>query len=510
MALWLVALIPIAVVLVGMVGLRWSGARAGTVSWVVALGLAVVFFGAGPSLLANAQLKSILLSLYVLYIIWMALLFYHVVNEAGVIKTLAAKLPGLTADKGLQVLVLAWAFGSFLQGVSGFGVPTAVVAPLLVGVGLGAEVAVVAAGLGHAWAVTFGSLASSFLALMAATGRGGPELASESAIMLGLACFACGVAVLWAVGGARMAVGHWWQVLVVGSVMSVTQYAVAQLGVYTLAAAAAGLAGLGATVLLARLRRSTSDPPETPPPLSLGWALFPYIALIVIVGSANLVGPLSDFLDGVMIRIRFPELTTALGYTTPAETGRTISVFGHAGALLLYTSLISYAVFRARGNYSNGAARRIVRSTVKGSINSTIGILTMVAMAVTMEHAGMTRALAEGLATAAGSTYPAIAAFIGALGAFMTGSNTNSNVVFASLQDQTAQLLGYAPVVILAAQTTGGAIGGAFAPAKVILGCSTVGLGGREGPVVKATLIYGLVILIIVGVMAFAWVGVLS
>jgi len=134
----------------------------------------------------------------------------------------------------------------------------------------------------------------------------------------------------------------------------------------------------------------------------------------------------------------------------------------------------------------------------------------MVAMAVTLEHAGGTRALAEGLAAAAGSAYPAIAAFIGALGAFMTGSNTNSNVVFASLQDQTAQLLGYAPAVILAAQTTGGAIGGAFAPAKVILGCSTVGLGGKEGPVVRATLIYGLVILIVVGVATIAWAGALS
>ncbi len=510
MFLWILALAPVAIVLIGMVFLRWSGARAGTMSWLVASGIAAFFFGAGPDVLGFAQLKSVLLSLYVLYIIWMALLFYHVVNEAGVIKTFAAMLPGLTGDRGLQVLVLAWAFGSFLQGVSGFGVPTAVVAPLLVGLGIGAEMAVVAAGLGHAWAVTYGSLASSFLALIAATGHSGPELASESAIMLGLACFACGVAVLWAVGGWRMAVGHWWELLVVGGVMSGTQFALAWVGVYTLAAAAAGLVGLGVTVLLARLRQPDTALSERQTPLPLLWALFPYIALILIVGSANLIGPLGEFLDGVMIRIRFPELATALGHTTPAETGRTISVFGHAGALLLYTSLISFAVFRARGNYSNGAARRIVRATLEGSINSTIGILTMVAMAVTMEHAGMTRTLAEGLGAAAGMTYPVTAPFIGALGAFMTGSNTNSNVVFAGLQDQTAQLLGYAPAVILAAQTTGGAVGGAFAPAKVILGCSTVGLGGKEGPVVKATLMYGLVILAVVGVVTLVWVGALG
>ena len=99
-----------------------------------------------------------------------------------------------------------------------------------------------------------------------------------------------------------------------------------------------------------------------------------------------------------------------------------------------------------------------------------------------------------------GSLYPLVSPWIGLLGAFMTGSNTNSNVVFGVLQQETAQLAGLSAALILAAQTTGGAIGSMIAPAKILVGCSTVGLSGQEGPVLKVTLRYGLVITGIIGI----------
>jgi lactate permease len=88
-----------------------------------------------------------------------------------------------------------------------------------------------------------------------------------------------------------------------------------------------------------------------------------------------------------------------------------------------------------------------------------------------------------------------VAPFIGVLRAFMTDSNTNSNVVFGSMQRHVATLVGVSPLIILAAQTAGGAIGSMFAPGKVIVGCSTVGLGGKEGSVLRAAMRYGLVIM---------------
>jgi len=122
----------------------------------------------------------------------------------------------------------------------------------------------------------------------------------------------------------------------------------------------------------------------------------------------------------------------------------------------------------------------------------------------------MTYLLAEGLSRSVGRAFPLMAPFIGLLGAFMTGSNTNSNVVFAPLQMETARLLGVNVLVILGAQTTGGALGSMVAPAKIIVGCSTAGLAGREGEVLKRTLLYGVVITLLVGIVAWGVVYVIA
>jgi lactate permease len=110
----------------------------------------------------------------------------------------------------------------------------------------------------------------------------------------------------------------------------------------------------------------------------------------------------------------------------------------------------------------------------------------------------MTETLARGLAEGVGVAFPFVSPWIGALGAFMTGSNTNSNVVFAALQQRTAELLGYSVALILAAQTSGGALGSVIAPTKIVVGASTGGMAGREGEVMRKMLVYtGLLILLI-------------
>jgi len=523
---WLLAAFPILAVLVLMLGRRWGGAPAGAVGWLVALLVAALRFGAGWRVLAYAQLKGLLLSLFVLYIIWAALLFYRVTDEAGAVEAVGAGLPRLTPDRGLQALLLGWVFSAFLQGVGGFGVPVAVVAPLLVGLGFPPVAAVVIPSVGHAWAVTFGSLGSSFYALMAATGRGGNELAPWSAAMLGLACLGCGAGTLWAAGGRRALWSNLVPLLVIGLAMAGAQFLTVTNGLWPIGGMVSGLAGLvglaiGAIWVTRRREDAESRGAEgqggrgTEERGSRGqetagrnpqsairnlqsaipfWALAPYALLVGIVLAAQLLPPVRDFLGQVVIRVGFPELTTARGWVTPAGEGRSIDVFGHAGALLVYASLLTYGLFRWRGGYAPGAVRRITRGVVRPALRSSLGIAAMVGMAATMEHAGMTYLLADGVARVAGPAFPLVSPFIGALGAFMTGSNTNSNVVFGGLQQQVAALVGVSPLIILAAQTAGGAIGSLFAPAKIIVGCSTVELGAEEGPVLRAAMRYGLLI----------------
>jgi lactate permease len=512
---WLLALSPIAIVLVLMVGFRWGGNRAGPVGWVVGLAVAWLFFGAGPDVLFYSQVQALLLSLFVLYIIWMALVFYRVVDEAGAIAVTGQGIARLTGDRVMQLLLLAWAFSSFLQGVAAFGVPIAVVAPLLIGLGFPPLVAVASVAIGHSWSVTFGSMSSSFQALMAATGLSGQELAPWSAAFLGVACLGCGIGAVWAYQGWRSVRRGALALLLMSGVMVAVQTALAVSGLWTLAGFVAGLAGLAVGAIVARLptyqqrdrnpeHAAPVDPSQPPgaPGMSLKLALIPYLILFVVVATAELWPRLHDVLNQVQIRVPLPEVSTSYGWTMPAGVGRTISVLGHAGALLAYVSVISYALYRLTGHYAPGVVRRIVRQTVRSAMPASIGIASMVGFAVAMDYSGMTYVLAEGLARAAGPAYPVVAPFIGLLGAFMTGSNTNSNVVFAPLQQQAAAVLGINALIILGAQTTGGALGSMIAPAKVILGCSTAGLPGQEGRVLIKTLPPALIISGLVGVLA--------
>jgi len=550
----LAAAAPLLVVLYLMIGRNWGGSKAGPAGYLAAIVISVLVFGADLELILVALGRSVLLALFVLYIVWMALLLYHVVNDAGAIAVIGQELPRFAVDRSSQALLLGWVFGSFLQGASGFGVPAAVVAPLLVGLGFAANPAVVIALVGHAWAVTFGSLGSSFFSLIAATGEPGSVLAAPSAALLAVACLACGLAVLWETDRWPAVRRRWTLLLGVGLVMAGTQFGLAVLGLWSLAAFGAGIAGLAVMVLDFRFgildpqvwrrrfnrdltdENSGSEPPHqaadpgsTVPddeagtrrdlqqpistPLSqdrpsLIKALTPYIIMTVIIVLGQLI--FKEQLSIVKIDPEFPEVSTSFGWITTAGPGRAISVLGHAGALLLYTCVLSFLWFKVKGTFGRDdtySGREIIKKTARGSLKSTIGIFTLVAMAVTMQHAAMTQILAEALSEGTGPVFPFLSPFIGALGAFMTGSNTNSNVVFGGLQLETALSLGLATALILASQTAGGAIGSLFAPAKVIVGSSTVE-GAEESKVLRRAVAYGLAIIALIGLLTWLVIAV--
>ena len=498
---WIFAFSPILTVLVLMIFKNWSGSRAGAAGWFVALITATLIFGAHPVLLAYSQVKGALLSLNVLYIIWAALLLYNVVNETGAIKVIGMGIQRFSGDKAIQIIIFGWIFASFLQGVAGYGVPIAVAAPLLVGLGFSPVVAVAVPAIGHSWSVTFGSMGASFQALMAVSGLESAYLAPWSAALLGITAYLCGIFAVYVYGGWKMVKHSLIAILIVGTAMAGTQYVLAVSGMWTLGGFGASLVGLGTGLAVAKLKiYNQTSPSQSRQEMGLWWALSAYLILIAIVSSGVMIPSVKAFLGQVKLTVTFPEIVSLKGWVTKAGTGKGINLFGHGGALLLYSSIISYFVYRSKGFYKPHALKAILQKTVKSGVPTSLGIVSMVCFAMIMDHCQMIYILAEGISRVFGSFFPFISPWIGLLGAFMTGSNTNSNVVFGVLQQQTAQLAGLSTALILAAQTTGGALGSMIAPAKILVGCSTVGLSGKEGPVLKVTLRYGLIITGIMGI----------
>jgi lactate permease len=502
---WLLAFSPIAMVLFLMVFRDWGGGRAGAAGWFTALIAAALSFGAHPELIAYSQMKGVLLSLNVLYIIWAALLLYHVVNETGAIKAIGIGIQRFSGDKAIQLLIFGWIFSSFLQGVAGYGVPIAVVAPLLVGLGFTPVVAVAAPAIGHSWSVTFGSMGASFQALMAVTGLDDAFLGPSSALLLGFSAYLCAIFAIHVFGGWKLVRHSALAILIIGTVMAGTQYILAVSEMWTLGGFGASLMGMCAALAVSRLKPyRTITVSGVHAEMSLLWAFSAYIILIAIISAGELIGPVKELIGQVKLTMAFPEMSSATGWGVPATNGKSINLFGHGGALLGYSAMASFLLFAAKGYYPPQSLRRIISKTVSSGVPTSLGIVSMVCFALIMDHCGMISILAEGISRLFGGIYPFFAPWIGLLGAFMTGSNTNSNVVFGVLQQQTAELAGISTALILAAQTTGGALGSMIAPAKIIVGCSTVGLAGKEGPVLKATLRYGIMITGMIGLVTLA------
>jgi lactate permease len=497
MLTFFLALIPILLILVLMLGLRWGAVQASIAGYLAALVIAVLFFGSGVELLAYAHLKALLSSLDVLLIIWAAFLFYRVTDEAGAVAQLGESLPHLTADRGMQALVIGWSFASFLQGVGGFGVPVAVVAPILVGLGFPPISAIIIPSIGSGWAVTFGSLGSAFQALLATTGYSSTELVFPAALFLGIAAVITGFLVLHSAAGWRSMYRLALAAIILGVVMGFVQLVVAVKGPWNTAAFLGSMVGLLVSFGLARFYRGEQSQNGRLNGKVLAVALSGYVILVLVTLVVQTVSAVKHLLGGIVIQVQIPQLATNLGYITPAAATKPISLLNHAGAVLLYASILAYLVYRLAGRYKAGAIQSILVGTVKRVQAPSFSIILMVCMAVVMENSGMTEALARGLADFAGILFPLVAPWIGALGAFMTGSNTNSNVVFALLQLRTAQLLGYPVAVILAGQTAGAGLASVVAPAKIVVGTSTADLAGREGEVMRKMMPYIIVLVLL-------------
>ena len=506
---WLLALLPVLTVLLLMVGLGWGGSKAGSAGFICALLLSVSVFGGDLTLVAVAVGKSLLLAADVLYIVWMALFFYHVANESGSVALIGRSLRRLTADRAAQSLLISWIFVSLLQGVGGFGVPIAVVAPLLVGLGYSATQAVIMASLGHGWAVTFGSLGTSFVALTAVTGLPGESLAHDSALVLGLACLISGALVAYVSAGWGGLLRSLPMLTLVGAAMGLTQWWMATRGFWTLGSTSGALAGavVGVAYVLSPLHKSQvqQSGTEAHDTRRIALALAAYVILLLMAFSINLIEPLKQLVDIARIEIPFPAVATSHGWQVAPETGRVISIFGHAGAILFYAGCCAFLLYRRAGYYEDAHIWQEIWAKVRLSARkTTISILALVAMAALMTHSGMTQIIARGISeTFSAALYPLFAPFIGTLGAFMTGSNTNSNVVFGALQQETATLLALSVPIILAGQTAGASLGSVLAPAKIIVGCSTVGLAGQEGPVIRRMLLLGLIPVAFVAILTF-------
>ncbi len=515
---WLLASSPFAFLLITMLGLKWNAKKAGMLAWLVALCVGWLSFGGHPHLLAVASAKGVSLTLFVILIIWTSSFMFQVVSETGTVPVISRWMASLSSDDLLLGLLIAWGLSGIIQAVAGYGVPVAVCAPLMIAAGFDPVKAASSTLVGHAWSITFGSMAASYYTLSLSTKISEAILSHWVGLTFIVPTVLSGLAVAHILQGWGGVKRSFLKVIVSGGAMGVVQWIVAKAGSAQIAALLGASTGVVLITLMSPRGRpvassaltapnSASAPrsagsifPQTGNRSSIHVALSPYYALLGFTLISQL-GPVKAFLGPFRFGLDYPAMTTNLGYQVAAEKAyAAIGLFSHPAPLIVMASLTGLFVYRRNRLLGKGSIGIAWNNTVKQCWPTTLGVLTMVMMALVMTDTGMTREMASGVAFVAGPLFPLVSPFVGVLGCFMTGSNTNANVLFGSFQMGTARTLGINATLIAASQTAGGSLGSSIAPSKVLLGSSTSGLTGREHQILKTCLPYCLIIVFLVGV----------
>ena len=503
---YIFALVPILVVILLMIVFHWGSHQAGPMAWLVCLVIAVAAFGLNWNAWIVSQLKGLVLSLYVLLVIWPALFLYMVVNEMGGMRALVLALESIFVQRELLWLVLAWTVSAMVEGLTGFGLPIAIVAPMLVGIGVEPVLAVAVVAIGHAWAVGFGSLGLGLQTLGAVTRIDPALLAPASALLLSAGGLGCGLAVMLLLKQWQ----RWPMILTLSVLMGTVFYGLTLLGLISLAVFTAGLTGTLGAYFWQHLfvKKGTPVVEKQAASPALKGALAGYGFLISLMLLTGLITPLRSLFSGLVVAPIFPEVVTRSGLVTPGGAVITVQPLLYSGSMLALATLFSYFLYRRWNLLPQGAWRVTALNTWRAAAPTSLGILAMVGLSTMMDHSGMTQLLARGLAQVTGPVFPLFSPLVGMLGTFTTGSNNNSNVLLAPLQKNVALLLKLDPRLLVSAQTAGGSLGSMTAPAKIVVGCGTVGIIGRDGEVLKRTLPYGAVIGLGVGLLTLILVAV--
>ncbi len=528
----ILAVLPVAAVFILLVGLRWPAKRAMPLAYLITAAVALVVWRSPFAQVAASTVQGVVLAISILYIVFGAILLLNTLKESGAVKVIRQGLLTVSPDRRVQAVLIAWLFGSFIEGASGFGTPAAVAAPLLLALGFPAMAAVMVALIIQSTPVSFGAVGTPILIGVA----GGLEGAESVATYL--AANELSIEELIFFIGARVAIVH----AIVGTAIplilsaALTRFfgenqswteglriwkfalfaGLAFTVPYTITAVVLGpefpslLGGLlGLAIVVPLARRGWLTPKETwdfPPreawldgwmgtvsatvtdgrnKMSLATAWVPYIlvGLLLVLTRLDRL-PLKGWLSGIQWK-----WAQVFGTDVTAS----VAILYSPGTVFLVAVGATYFIQRM----NRGEFTRAVAGSGKTLAGTAIALLFAVPMARVFINSGVNGAdlasmplvLAEAIAGLAGGAWTFFAPWVGAFGAFLAGSNTVSNMMFSLFQFGVAERIGASPAAIVSLQAVGGAAGNMICVHNVVAAAAVVGLHGCEGVLIRKVLL---------------------
>jgi len=520
--LWFAAALPIIVVLGLMVGLRWPAVKAMPIALGITVALSLMVWQLAPAAVFFSFLKGGLIAINILLIVFGAVLLLRVLEHGGAVATIDKLLGNVSKDRRVQAIIVAWLFGSFIEGAAGFGAPQAIVAPLLVSLGFPPLAAVIIAVLANSSAVTFGAVG---VPVTFGIGSVAPEhvvaVTHIASILHGILALLVPVFIVWVLTRSfgkdrRSSIRDVLPfALFAGAAFSIPMIITAWLVGPEIASIVGGAVGLAVCVAIARRgwlmpKRTWSFPPQSQ--WFANWrghhephkhknhcpvwkALLPYalVALILIITRMDWL-PLKAWLQAQALVIPLGTDSYAFQYLyNPGVLFLLVSAF----AILLFKLDWADLFVEARD-----AAARFVHPLI--ALIAAVGTVQLF-QATASNPAGLA-SIPVTLAQPAlplGSAFLFVSPLIGVLGAFIAGSNTVSNLLFGGFQLSAATAIGLAPALVLSLQTVGGAVGNVIAVHNIVGASATAGIHNREGDVIRATIIPCIIYALAAGILGF-------
>ena len=454
------SLLPIAVLVTALAVFRLPAWCAAVTAFAVGAAEALFAFGLSFGAVADCAAKGAATGLFPIGLVIVAALFtYGLTVESDAISEIKGGLSRLSGDRRLQALLVAWGFGNFMEGMAGFGTAVAIPCAILVGIGFDPLKAVLCCLVANTTPTAFGSVGVPTMVLASEAGVDLARLTTTTAL-LQLSSTALSPFLILAIVDGWRGVRECWRLALVATVVFLAAWlCVAPFLGCELPDIIGGMAVMA--VFAALGNRGGIDARRQ------AWAWMPFAFVVLALGCAALLPP---------------ERKLSPGYVILAAAT--------VGGLCQKVRPVRIAVIAAR--------------TVLRYAPALFTICAVLALAKVMGAAGMTQTLADGLVAATGRGYPAVSGIVGALGGFVTGSGTSSNVLFGALQasvgaDEAQKVL------FAAANVMGAGIGKMVCPQSIVLGCAASGLAGRERDVMVKVLGYFVAVLAVACLSVVAW-----
>ena len=506
-----VALVPVLAIFWALVIRKMKGYHASLLATAVALLVAIGIYRMPMTLALLSSANGAIYGLFpICWIILPAVFLFNITVRSGQFTIIRHFMASITSDRRIQALLIAFSFGSFLEGTAGFGAPVAITAAMLTGLGFNPLYAAGICLIANTAPVAFGSIGIPITVASQVTGL--PEQAISQMVgrTLPLLSALLPFYLVILMAGFRRAKEVAPAALVSGLSFALIQ---ALSSNFLGPALPDVLAGIGSIVgLLVLLRwwrpktiwrfpdesasavRSTDPAPPADRPHLL-WALSPFIALTVIIIIWG-IQPIKDWLNAKgTITFQVPGLHNAIldvnGHPIPHLFR--LNYLSAAGTAIMLAALISLLLSGLRPR----EGLRVFTSTVHQLRYPILTIAAVLAFAYIVNDSGITLTIAGALA-ASGVLFPFFAPLLGWLGVFITGSDTSANALFGKLQSSTATSIGVDPVVTVAANVSGGVVGKMISPQSIAVAAAAGGLVGRESELFRFTVRHSFILLAII------------